>query len=349
MSSFPKKKKKYQKVPLGPVGEEDLHSLQLATLPSSSASTLPDLPDDVKVDLSLSPPLPPQRAYAVLSAACSQLLKHHRLAVVLKRARLVVDGYRRKRDERMPPFTVRSLASLASTVVDEEHDVSLMDYLVKQVYTEDLPTDPHVTSVSAPSVLSSLTLLWRASVTPLPLPSSPPDPLHEPTAALLQSTVDFLFPQEAGQVEWGECLRLLCAFMEEFKHSERSLGLKEADREEVVEDLEGWLEGTEAEAGEDLVEEDEGETMKMTDFLGEDVKIEEGDEEDEEEEDDGVGLGMSGEVRVDVRGGGKRGGVEDEDDDLDEVKLDDLKLDDDDDDEEDEHDGLRRPPGRGPR
>ena len=339
MSSFPKKKKKYQKVPLAPTADDDDgggHSLQLATLPSSSSSSLRTLPDDTKTPPPLPSPLPPPRAYTALSAACSQLLRHRRLPLILRRAQLIVEGYRRKRDGRLAPFNAHSLADLASTVLDEGEGVTLMDYLVKQVYTVDLPTDPYTQSPSAPSLLSSLTLLPLASVTPLPPPTHPPDPLHTPTASLLTSTVAYLFPPTGGskgeQVSAAECLAVLRRFVDDWKYSERKLGLKVVEEEEggeEVENLDGWLEGS-TEGDEELVEEDEGETMSMRDFLGGAAPDIAEDEEEEEEKGE--------EVRIDVRRRVDRHSraleEEEEEEDDDEVQLEDLKLDDEEEDED---------------
>ena len=227
-----------------------------------------------------------------------------------------------------------------------------MDYLVRQVYTVDLPSDPYVRSPTAPSVLSSLTLLPVAARTPLPSPSAPPSPLHGPTSSLLTSTVAFLFPGHED-VEAVECFRVLRAFVDDFRFAERKLGLKGdgEDGEAEVEDLQGWLEGREIEAdGEELVEEDEGETMSMRDFLGGESKVDEGEEEDAEEDD-----GAVADVRIDVRRRERAADVkeeeeeEDEDADyaLDEVQLDELKLEEVD--EDDDGGGLHGPPARGGR
>ena len=338
MSSFPKKKKRYQKVPLAPTADDDdAHSLQLATPTSSSTSSLRSLPDDIKTQ-PLPSPLPPPRAYTALSAACSQLLRHRRLPLILRRAELVVEGYRRKRNGRMAAFNVHSLADLAATTLDDVEGVTLMDYTVRQVYTLDLPTDPYTQSSSAPSLLSSLTLLPLASVTPLPRPTSPPDPLHAPTASLLSSTMAYLFPTQLGlggegvsAVEFFTALRRL---VEDWKYSERKLGLKlegeEDDEGEEVEDLDGWLEGS-AEGDDELAEEDEGETMSMRDFLGGAAAADIVEEEEEEEEEKGE------EVRIDVRRRGDRPSrALEEEEEVDEVTLDDLKLDD----EGDDDDGI---------
>ena len=142
---------------------------------------------------------------------------------VLHRAQLCVNGYRHKINAQMQPFTLDSLSDvsalttsqpsthcllvvctaylsvrmsacmqLSSTLLTDEESISLLDYIVRQVYVEDLPDDPYATSPSAPSMLSGLPALPLAASTSFPPLTSPPHPLHLPTYNLLSSTLTHL-------------------------------------------------------------------------------------------------------------------------------------------------------------
>ena len=137
--------------------------------------------------------------------------------------------------------------------------------------------------------------------------------------------------------------RVLRQFVGDWRYSERKLGLKEVrdEMQEADEEVVGmgdWL----AEAD----DEDEGEveTMSMADFLGgsEDDAVREAEDEDEDEQSDGriehrIDVGRAAErkdARPAVVKASKLDEVYDEDeaeDELDEVRLDDLDLDDGDD------------------
>ena len=254
---------------------------------------------------------------------------------------------------------------LSATLLSDEESISLLDYIVRQVYVEDLPDDPYATSPSAPSMLSGLPSLASAAATAFPPLTSPPHPLHLPTYNLLSSTLDHLSRAMSSQSSQSSAtdtaspavsaiasqrvFRVLRQFVGDWKYSEKKLGLKEVGDEQQEADEEvvamgDWL----ADAGDDE-EEGEVETMSMADFLGgpEDEAVKEAeddvDEEDEDErsehtidigqpaerKDGGPTAVKSREARVadTLSGIDVDEEAEDELDELDEVRLDDLELD----------------------
>ena len=271
------------------------------------------------------------------------------------------------------------LSQLSSTLLNDEESISLLDYIVRQVYVEDLPDDPYATSPSAPSMLSGMPALTLAASTTFPPLTSPPHPLHLPTYNLLSSTLTHLHttttttsPSSSttaasaaspavSAIASQRVLRGLRQFVADWKYSERKLGLKEVGGEQAeeedgeeaeVEGMGDWL--ADAEDG----EEGEVETMSMADFLGapEDEAVREAEEEDEDEDE---AQGGRTEHRIDVRreaaaekkdhgatvlrsqeaklADDDLGDDEDDaEDELDEVRLDDLGLDEND----DENDGI---------
>ena len=270
---------------------------------------------------------------------------------------------------------------LSSTLLSDEESISLLDYIVRQVYVEELPDDPYATSPSAPSLLSGLSALQQAASTAFPPLTSPPHPLHLPTYNLLASTLDHLSSCTAASpasspaaassaspavsaIASQRVFRVLRQFVADWRYSEQKLGLKEAaaggaggeqDGEEEAVGMGDWL--AEQDEGE---EEGEVQTMSMADFLGSDAEQ----DEDEEDEDEDEGADEAGsEHRIDVRRDAEAerkdtvsarstkvdialgGGGDDEEDELDEVQLDELELD-----EADEDGALdlqfSPPPGR---
>ena len=245
-------------------------------------------------------------------------------------------------------------------MLNDEESISLLDYIVRQVYVEDLPDDPYATSPSAPSLLSGLPALAAAASTTFPPLTSPPHPLHLPTYNLLASTLTHLHSASTtasssaaspavSAIASQRVFRVLRGLVADWKYSEQKLGMKEApaeqhgdEEEEEVEGMGDWL--ADAEDG------DEGdvESMSMADFLGqpESEAVREAEDEDEEEEDE-QRVGRS-EHRIDVRrptapseskesrrtvAASREAKLADEfgdegDDELDEVRLDDLALDD---------------------
>ena len=240
---------------------------------------------------------------------------------------------------------------------------------------EDLPDDPYAASPSAPSILSGMPALPLAASTPFPPLTSPPHPLHLPTYNLLSATLTHLSRATSSAASAAtspavsaiasqRVFRVLRQFVADWRYSERKLGLKEevsgeqldeAGDEEVV-GMGDWL--ADAADGE---EEDEGEveSMSMADFLGgpEDEAVQEAQEEDDD--DDNVDLNnRRNEHRIDVgRVVAERKdsrpavvkvreakqldeayGEEEAEDELDEVRLDDLDLGDEETDESNELD-----------
>lgn len=251
---------------------------------------------------------------------------------------------------------------LSSTLLNYEESISLLDYIVRQVYLEDLPDDPYATSPSAPSMLAGLPALTQAAAITFPPLTSPPHPLHLPTYNLLSTTLAHLShstspaasPSAASTaspavsaIASQRVLRVLREFVSDWKYSERKLGLKEAAAGEEVVGMGDWL----ADAAEDE-EDGEVETMSMADFLGgpEDDAVEEAEEDDDDERDEHrIDVGRAAESRVSRPAVVKKGREakeadklgesyeeeREEEDELDAVGLDELELD-----EADEENGL---------
>ena len=279
-------------------------------------------------------------------------------STVLKRAQLCVNGYRHKINAQMQAFTLDSLSDVSSlsanhthrpfavpialisrpsvpvclcvqlsaTLLSDEESISLLDYIVRQVYVEDLPDDPYATSPSAPSMLSGLPALTSAAATSFPPLTSPPHPLHLPTYNLLSATLTHLSRSTASAasspssvpgsassstdtaspavsaIASQRVLRVLRQFVADWKYSERKLGLKEPNDEQQQDDDEevvgmgDWL----ADAAD---EDDEGEveTMSMADFLGgpEDEAVGGAEDEDDDKDQDEERGGRD-EHRIDV-------------------------------------------------
>jgi hypothetical protein len=125
-SSFPVRKKRYEKVRgLDAEDDEDeqqREDIQLATLTRKQLIAGAQADDDEELKLqeqedddeeeeavSLTP-RSQQHRYELITAACNQLLRHQRLPVILKRIESVVRGYRTKRNRKMRPFAISSLA-----------------------------------------------------------------------------------------------------------------------------------------------------------------------------------------------------------------------------------------------
>ena len=185
------------------------------------------------------------------------------------------------------PLCCLSLLQLSATVLDADAGVSLLDYCVRQVYTLDLPHDPFAQSSTAPSLLSSLSLVAAAAAAPLPPLTSPPHPLQASTSSLLEAAQAWLADGEATacDVAGVDLLRVMRDFIADWQYSERKLGLKEAgeDEEEEADSLQGWLQADEEAP---LPEEDDAETMSMRDFLGADAAAAEEEQDEDEDEDE---------------------------------------------------------------
>ena len=258
---------------------------------------------------------------------------------------------------------------LSATLLTDEESISLLDYIVRQVYVEDLPDDPYTTSPSAPSMLSGMPALTLAASTSFPPLTSPPHPLHLPTYNLVSSTLTHLSHTTSpsaspssvttaspavSAISSQRVFRVLRQFVADWKYSERKLGLKDelsGDQQEEDEEVVGmgdWL----ADADE---EEGEVETMSMADFLGapEDEVVKDTEEDDDEDKNEDEQRSARDEHRIDVghaaeskdsrpvtvaareaKSAGQLDEVDDEEDELDEVRLDELELNEDDGDEE---------------